>query len=273
MLRQEDYIVIKALHQRGVYQKDIAEELGVHPKTVSRALQRGGAPTRRRRKRGSKLDAYKARVDQLLSEGVWNAVVILREIQAEGYVGGLTLLRDYIRPKRPLRKSRATVRFETGPGKQMQSDWGEVTVVIGGQPTKVHFIVNQLIYSRRFHFWRTDPQDAEHTYEGIVWSLEYFGGAPQEVLVDNQKSTVLKPARQGKPTFPPAFSIWRPIMALPHAPVVRTVYVPRARTNAWSAISSSTSLCAIGPLRVRRISTSWLSVGWPKKPTDGCSAR
>ncbi|HID83593.1 MAG TPA: hypothetical protein EYP54_00470 [Anaerolineales bacterium] len=67
MLRQEDYIVIKALHQRGVYQKDIAEELGVHPKTVSRALQRGGAPTRRRRKRGSKLDAYKARVDQLLT--------------------------------------------------------------------------------------------------------------------------------------------------------------------------------------------------------------
>ena len=205
MLRQEDYIVIKALHQRGVYQKDIAEELGVHPKTVSRALQRGGAPTRRRRKRGSKLDAYKTRVDQLLSEGVWNAVVILREIQAEGYEGGLTLLRDYIRPKRPLRKSRATVRFETGPGKQMQSDWGEVTVVIGGQPTKVHFIVNQLSYSRRFHFWCTDRQDAEHTYEGIVRSLEYFGGVPQEVLVDNQKSTVLKPARQGKPTFHPRF--------------------------------------------------------------------
>ena len=205
MLKPEDYIVIKTLHERGVYQKDIAEELGVHPKTVSRALKRGGAPTRRRRKRGSKLDAYKAQVDQLLSEGVWNAVVILREIQAQGYDGSLSLLRDYIRPKRPLRKQRATVRFETDPGKQLQSDWGVITVEIGGQPTKVHFIVNLLSYSRRFHFWCTDRQDAEHTYEGLIRSLEYFGGVPAEVLVDNQKSTVLQPARQGKPTFHPRF--------------------------------------------------------------------
>jgi len=205
LLKPEDYIVIKTLHERGVYQKDIAEELGVHPKTVSRALKRGGAPTRRRRKRGSKLDAYKGQVDQLLSEGVWNAVVILREIQAQGYEGSLSLLRDYIRPKRPLRKQRATVRFETDPGQQLQSDWGEITVEIGGQPTKVHFIVNLLSYSRRFHFWCTDRQDAEHTYEGLIRSLEYFGGVPEEVLVDNQKSTVLQPARQGKPTFHPRF--------------------------------------------------------------------
>ncbi len=32
MLRREDIIMIKALHERGVYQKDIAEQLGVHPK-------------------------------------------------------------------------------------------------------------------------------------------------------------------------------------------------------------------------------------------------
>ena len=40
MLSLEDYLVIKTLKQRGVYNKDIAAELGVHPKTVSRALQR-----------------------------------------------------------------------------------------------------------------------------------------------------------------------------------------------------------------------------------------
>jgi len=207
MLRPEDYPMIKALHQRGVYQKDIAQELGVHPKTVSRALKRGSAPQRERKHRGSKLDPYKAKVDRLLAEGVWNAVVILREIQAAGYDGGLTILRDYIRPKRALRrgKERATVRFETAPGRQMQTDWGEITTMIAGQPTKVHFIVNQLSYSRRFHFWCTDSQDAEHTYEGIVRSLEYFGGVPEEVLVDNQRCAVLQPASNGKPTFNPRF--------------------------------------------------------------------
>ena len=42
-------------------------------------------------------------VDQLLAEGVWNAVVIWRELQAKGYAGGISILRDYLRPKRGLR--------------------------------------------------------------------------------------------------------------------------------------------------------------------------
>ena len=201
MIRKEDFAVIQALHQRGVYQKDIAAELDVHPKTVSRALQRQGAPNRAWAKRGSKLDAYKSRVDQLLSEGVWNAVVILREIRAAGYEGGYSILLEYIQPKRVLRPSQATVRFETEPGKQLQSDWGEVVVEIAGQMRKVYFIVNELGYSRRFHFWCTDSADAEHTYEGLVRSFEYFGGVTEEVLVDNQKSTVLQASNTGSPKF------------------------------------------------------------------------
>ena len=124
-------------------------------------------------------------------------MVILREIQADGYQGGLTVLRQYIAPKRALRPGRATVRFETGPGRQLQSDWGEVVAEIAGQPAKVHFLVNQLGHSRRFHCWCTDREDAEHTYEGLIRSLEYFGGVPREVLVDNQKSTVLEHPSRG----------------------------------------------------------------------------
>jgi transposase len=201
MISKEDFAVIKSLDQRGVYQKDIADELGVHPRTVSRALKRGGSPQRERKKRSSKLDAYKAKVDRLLSEGVWNTVVILREIQAEGYAGGRTILREYVHPKRALRPGKATVRFETEPGEQLQSDWGEVLVQIAGQETKVHFIVNELSYSRRFHFWCTDSEDAEHTYEGLIRSFEYLGGVTEQVLVDNQKSTVLRHPSNGRPCF------------------------------------------------------------------------
>ena len=163
MLRKEDFAVIQSLHQRGVYIKDIAEELEVHPRTVKRALQRGGAPKPERKLRGSKLDPYKAKVNELLGEGVWNGQVILREIQALGYEGSRTILREYIQPKRALRPGRATVRFETEAGKQLQSDWGEVVTEIGGVRCKVYFIVNELGYSRRFHFWCTDSADAEHT--------------------------------------------------------------------------------------------------------------
>jgi transposase len=192
MLSQEDYIVIKTLIKHGVYQIDIAAELGVHPKTISRALKRGGAAKKTRAKRGSKLDPYKTKVDELLDEGVWNAVVVFDEIHEMGYEGGMTILREYIQPKRVMRKSKRTPRFETEPGEQLQSDWGELHTEIGGVETKVHFIVNQLGYSRRFHFWCTERQDAEHTYEGLVRSFEYFGGVTETVLVDNQKSTVLE---------------------------------------------------------------------------------
>jgi transposase len=201
MLKKEDYTVIKVLAEHGIYQKDIAEKLRVHPKTVSRALKRGGAPKKTRKVKASKLDVYKPTINRLLKEGVWNAVVILREIQAEGYMGEISLVRKYIHPKRVLRPSRATVRFETKPGEQMQSDWGEIMTQIGGQEVKVRFIVNELGYSRRFHFWCTDKMDAEHTYEGIIRSIEYIGGVTEEVLVDNQKSTVLQASNQGEPRF------------------------------------------------------------------------
>ena len=48
MLGLEDFMTIQALVKRGVYLCDIAEQLGVHRKTVSRAVKRGGAPAARR---------------------------------------------------------------------------------------------------------------------------------------------------------------------------------------------------------------------------------
>ena len=178
------------IHERiaqGVYVKDIAAGMGVHPRTVSRALQRGGAPPGQRpARRKSKLDPYKPMVDGLLGEGVWNAQVILREIQAAGYRGQHSILRDYIRPKRPLRTARMTVRFETAPGCQLQNDWAKLRTVVAGREQEVHFAVNTLGYSRRFHFVAMECEDAEHTYESLILSFEYLGGVTAEVLVDNQ---------------------------------------------------------------------------------------
>jgi len=149
------------------------------------------------------LDPYKDLVDHLLTEGVWNGVVIWRELQERGYQGGISILRDYIRPKRMLRKSRATVRFETKPGQQMQEDWGEVWTQIAGERTKVHFSVSTLGYSRRFHFWATDREDAEHIYEGIIRAFEYFGGVSAEVLVDNPTALVISDGKRRR--FNPRF--------------------------------------------------------------------
>jgi len=206
MLTKEDYMHIKHRREQGVYQKDIAAELGVSQRTVRRALKRGSAPTgKRRRAKFSKLGPFRPIIDQLLVEGVWNARVILDIIRQRGYTGGYTVLADYIQPKRPLRKSRQTVRFETEPGVQLQNDWGEIWSFVAGQRTKLHFPVNTLGFSRRFHFWITDKEDAEHTYEGLIRAFEHFGGVTDEVLVDNQKSTVLSHDARGRVRYNPAF--------------------------------------------------------------------
>jgi transposase len=199
MLNKEDFAVIQALAQNGVYQKDIAAQVGVHPRTVSRALKRGSAPQPEGKRQGSKLDPFRESVDALLAEGVWNGMVILREIQGKGYTGSLTILRDYIRPKRALRAGKATVRFETEPGKQLQSDWGEIVTWIAGMRTRVWFQANTLGFSRRLHFWGTAKIDAEHTCEGLIRSFEFFGGVPEEVLIDNQACLVLKPSVGSEP--------------------------------------------------------------------------
>jgi len=46
--------------------------------------------------RPSKLDPYKPYLDQRLSAGVWNAVVLLRELRGRGYSGGYSILKDYL---------------------------------------------------------------------------------------------------------------------------------------------------------------------------------
>ena len=199
--------MIQELTSQGMYLRDIADRLGVHPKTVSRALKRGGPPARtRQRQKYSKLSPYLPKVDQMLKDGVWNAVVIYREIQALGYTGKVRVLRAYIAPKRALRSSRATVRFETAPGEQLQHDWGELTVMVAGIAQKVYIAVNTLGFSRRFHAYAAPKNDAEHTYESLVRAFAWFGGSTRTVWVDNQKTAVLQHV-PGAVRFHPRFKL------------------------------------------------------------------
>lgn len=97
------------------------------------------------------------------------------------------------------------MRFETGPGHQLQSDGAEHRTQIAGTETTVHFVVHTLGFSRRFHCWCTDCADAEHTAEGLIRRFEWFAGVPAEVLVDNQNAAVLVHPRGGPARFHPRF--------------------------------------------------------------------
>lgn len=206
MIDREDWIMIKDLRSRGCFIKDIATKLACSVKTVSRALKRQGPPPARKvGVRKSKLDDFKSRIDQCLADGIWNAEAIYVLLVKEGYTGGKSILRSYIHPKRALREAQATTRFETHPGEQLQHDWGELTLTIAGEQRKVYISVNVLGFSRRFFVWAAPCNDAEHTYESLIQSFEWFGGVPRQVLVDNQKAAVLHHYQHSKPVFNSGF--------------------------------------------------------------------
>ena len=72
----------------------------------------------------SKLDGYKQQIDQWLEEAPYSAVRILEKLQEQGFEGKYSIVKEYVRGKKKDLDEKATVRFETMPGKQGQMDWG-----------------------------------------------------------------------------------------------------------------------------------------------------
>jgi transposase len=120
MMLREMSMQIKWLAGQGVQKARIAAQLNVSRQTVYNHLQRGDEPfPKRRGPRSSKLDGFKGYIRSRLENFDLPATVLLREVRAQGYCGGLTVLRDFVRPLRKELIRRVTERFETVPGQQM----------------------------------------------------------------------------------------------------------------------------------------------------------
>src|SRR5690606_14458511 len=96
------------------------------------------------------LDPYRALVAEKVADGL-TISRILREISADGYAGGRTILAEYVgtlRAKVLPRRKRPKRRFETPPAREMQVDFGTYRVEIGSVPTTVHAFLCELAHSR-----------------------------------------------------------------------------------------------------------------------------
>ena len=136
MLRGRDVQDIEELKQQGLSIRAISGLTGYDRKTIRKYLiQPESTPVYGPRPVApSKLDAFKPYVDERLKAGVWNAQVLLRELRARGYLGGYTILKDWLQPQRESACTVAVRRFETPPGKQAQVDWGHLgTIEIDGR--------------------------------------------------------------------------------------------------------------------------------------------
>jgi len=103
--------------------REIARTFAISRNTVRKYLRTPGLPAMKPRPpRPSKLDAFRDLVHRRLGEGIENCVVLLRELRAQGYRGGYSILKDHVRPRRLRRAVKATMRFETKPGETLRPE-------------------------------------------------------------------------------------------------------------------------------------------------------
>lgn len=88
---------IRQLREKGLYYKQIGEELDVVPRTAAKYC-RDEAETEGKIARPGILDEYKEYVVTRMGEGVTNAVVMQRELRARGYKGSISTLRAFMAP-------------------------------------------------------------------------------------------------------------------------------------------------------------------------------
>ena len=107
MIDQHVVFEIHRLHHEGYSNRKIADLVGIHRDTISRYLKDPNPASKKRKKRGSKLDSYTEQIDQLLTDfPSISAVLVLQKLQAAGFDGEITIVRNYLRKKRGKKKAR-----------------------------------------------------------------------------------------------------------------------------------------------------------------------
>jgi transposase len=89
-----------ALHQQGASQVAIATLVGLHRDTVRRYINASGFPEIVRPGKRSKLDPYKAYLQERWAAGQRNIKQLVTELRNRGYRQGETIVYDYLRRMR-----------------------------------------------------------------------------------------------------------------------------------------------------------------------------
>jgi transposase len=171
----------------------ISRRLRCSRHTVARALELDQPPARQAAHRASLLDPHRAKIDAVLARyPQLSAVRVHEEIARgpDGYTGSACTVRRYLRQVRAARRRvYQEVHFE--PAQAMQVDWGECgDVQIGATTRTVSVFVAVLCFSRLIYIEFTLSQRKAEFYRSLVHALEFFGGSPRAVIVDNLKAAV-----------------------------------------------------------------------------------
>jgi transposase len=207
MIDYETYQRIKHLHkQEHLSAMQIATAVQLDYRTVIKWLKASRFHPRQSTARQSLLDPYKDQLVQWLEHHPYTAQQCFQRLREQGYPGGYSILKDYIRTVRPVRKP-AFLTLAFAPGECAQVDWGtQGTIAVGATRRRLSFFVMVLCYSRLMYVEFTVSQTMEHFLACHQNAFEYFGQrVPGDIMVDNLRSAVLKRIVGEAPVFNPKY--------------------------------------------------------------------
>lgn len=206
MIGYPTFCRLRQLHdEQGLKASQIAAELHLDPKTVEKWIDRPTYQPRQGTQRPSKLDAFKGPITALLARHPYTAQQLLQQLRAQGYTGGYSILKEFVRQVRPARKP-AYLMLEFAPGECAQVDWGSFgTVSVGSTRRRLSFFVMVLCYSRLLYVQFTLAETMEQFLTCHRQAFEFLGGVPEKVMIDNLKVGVLRHPRGEPALFHPRY--------------------------------------------------------------------
>ena len=202
MLGLQQFKKLQEYKELGLSRLKVSEKLNLSYKTVCNWWDRDEEFFERfQREHEFVLDNYRQYIIEILKicPQINNTVLLRRikddfsdfDIPAATFFRYVKKVREQTGLLKPARKF--AVREVTEPGYEGQVDFGQyVMKTMYGRNIRIYFFSMVLSYSRmKFAYFSAEPFDAKKTIEGHIYAFRYFGGRPQMIVYDQDKTMVV----------------------------------------------------------------------------------
>jgi transposase len=199
----QDWAEVRRLHRDGWTNTAIAAKFAMSRNTVASLIASDTPPRYERDPAGSMLDGFAEAIAAMLDEDPKAPATVIRErLQALGYSGGITILKERVADLRPgFLAARSYQRTSYLPGELAQVDLWEtgVDIPVGkGASHKAFGLVASLPHSAAHAAVFTFSKTTADFCPALIGCLERLGGVPRGAVLDNDTAMV-KPRRGGPP--------------------------------------------------------------------------